>query len=769
MRTHVLAVGLFAFCLSGSAFAANVRTDRPRMFVSNGSGRGTSVATIKQRCTTDANYQKRCGQSLNAGGGSYPAINDAAGYLVNGDAARCTKAYATLQTVAQDAPGQPDAHGFISNSGRTMPQLAVVRDWCDPVLDSTQKAWIETKMTAIADWMTGGMGGYGLDVWHDDMNNVWSAVALAGLSLKGTSQDAKAITYLKLADDQWKKIIFPALAYEGDFWHEGMTYVQPTIGTLAWYAEAWSIATDEDVFAWAKTNANDVLAGYLTMHAYLLRPDYTFAYFGDTSDNKQSAQLFTRPLVDMLTQGTGSSLGQALSMEIRDNVPAYYDYSGADFYLSALFYDASKDATATPRTTLPTSGWMGRGAADIAVLRSGWGKNDTFVYVSCGDYFGSHQHIEAGSFQIFKGTELTGSSGYYDNFGTDHWDNYYSQQSVHANTIGVYQPGELFPNASNTGDLTKNVNSGGQRPLRRDKNGSSFPSPDLTTYLKYKTAPPYVDTANLKTFEVAKCHSYVACDATAAYSSAQSPMNGNTPKVSEVARQFVFLPPDIVVVFDRIEATDATYEKRFLLSTPANPVVTGADYTLTSGANKLFAKTLLPSQSTANTITNFTVDGKPHPPSQTGVESFGTRIEVVPKTGQKRDYFLHVLATSAAAPTSTVTEDAAKATLVIDSSQGKYTLSFGKTGALGGHLLAKDGTGANTLCDYDLGATAQDPDGGVSSKDAGPNGGNDGGSPSAVDSGGGCGCSGAGSGTTSSLALFCGVALLSILRVRRRR
>ena len=759
---RAIPIGLLLLCSSAPALAANVRTDRPRMFLSNGTGRGTSLASFKARCTTDASYQKRCGQSLAAGGGLYPAINDAAGYLVNADAARCTKAYATLQTVAADAPGQPDAHSFISNNGRTMVQLAVVRDWCDPVLDSTQKTWIETKITAIADWMTGGMGGYALDVWHDDMNNVWSSVALAGLSLKGTAQDAKATLYLNAADAQWKKVIFPALAYENDFWHEGMTYVQPTVGGVAWYADAWSIATDEDVFAWAKTNANDVLAGYLRMHAYLMRPDYTFAYFGDTSDNKQSAQLFTRPLIDILTQGTGSTLGQALSIELRDNLPAYYDYSGADFYLAALFYDASKDGAATPRTTLPTSGWMSKGAADVAVMRSGWGKNDTFVYVSCGDYFGSHQHIEAGSFQIWKGTELTGSSGYYDNFGTDHWDNYYSQQSVHANTIAVRQPGEIFPNeTSATG-----VNGGGQRPLRRDKNGSSFPTPDLPTYLKYKTAAPYVDTADIKTFELAKCHSYVACDATAAYSSAQSPMNGNTAKVSEVARQFVYLPPDLVVVFDRVEATDPTYEKRFLLETPDNPQVLGLDYT----AGKLFAKTLLPAAATANTLVNFTVDGKPHPPTTTGVESFGTRIEVVAKPGQKRDYFLHVLATSAAAPTSTVTEDALGATLSIDSAQGKYTLSFLKTGALGGHLVAKDVTGATTLCDYDLGASAQNPDGGTT-----PPGGDaampagDAGGPFDDGASSGCGCRMEGTGPVSGLSLLFGAAFLSIFRARRRR
>lgn len=741
------------------------------MFLSSGSGRGTSAATFKTRCTTDATYQKRCTQALAAGGGLYPAINDAAGYVVNADPARCTKAYATVMGLGVGTPGQPDAHSFISNNGRTMAQLAVVRDWCDPVLDATQKSNVEAQMTAIADWIVGGMGGYVPDLWHDDMNNIWNTVALAGLSLKGTAQDAKADTYLAAADKQWKTVIFPGLAYAGSFWHEGMTYVQPTLGSLAVYAEAWSIATDEDIFAYAKASAGDVLTGYVDFLAYTLRPDFTFAYFGDTTDNKQSAQLFTRPLVDMLTLGSGSTVGQGLSTEIAANVPAYYDYSGADFYLAALFYDATKDATATPRSALPTSTWLGKGSEDVAILRSGWGKDDTFVYVSCGDYFGAHQHIEAGSFQIFKGAELTGSSGYYDNFDTDHWDNYYSQHSVHANAIAVYQPGELFPNASTIGDLSKSVNDGGQRPLRRDKNGTGYPSPDLNTYMSYRTAAPYVDTADIKTFELAKCHSYVACDATAAYSSPGHTMNGNQPKVNEVARQFVFLPPDILVVFDRVEATDPSYEKRFLLQTPDGPVVTGASYALSNAGHALHAQTLLPAKATANVLTGFSVEGKPHAPTTTGAESFGTRIEVVAPTGTARDYFLHVLATSAAPPTSTVTEDATSATLSIDSAQGKYTLSFAKSGPLAGHLVAKDSGGA-TVCDQDLGANGQTPDGGAPGGDGGGGPGVDGGGPGGggaqPGADAGCGCVAGGSGRAEGgVFVFLGAVVL-LRRLRRR-
>ena len=51
---------------------------------------------------------------------------------------------------------------------------------------------------------------------------------------------------------------------------------------------------------------------------------------------------------------------------------------------------ASKDAQAIPLANVPTARWMSRGASDVVAMRSGWGANDTFVWMSCGDYFGAH-------------------------------------------------------------------------------------------------------------------------------------------------------------------------------------------------------------------------------------------------------------------------------------------------------------------------------------------------------------------------------------------
>jgi hypothetical protein len=286
--------------------------------------------------------------------------------------------------------------------------------------------------------------------------------------------------------------------------------------------------------------------------------------------------------------------------------------------------------------------------------------------------------------------------------------------------------------------------------------------------MMHKTSIPYLDTGDMTTFEQTMCHSYVACNVTNGYSSPGHVMNGNTPKLDEVSRQFVYVAPDVLVVFDRVEALDPTYEKRFLLQTPDNPVVAGSSYTLTNGAGKLYAQTMLPTGATANVLTNFTVAGTPHPPTVTGNESFGTRIEVVAPTGQTRDYFLHVIGTGATAPTATVMQDSTSATVSITAPQGKYTLTFDKMGALGGHLTSMDVNG-NVTCDETLGTQAQMPDGGVSGDGGNPPPGGDGGTGPNPPGSGGCGCNTPGERTGDAFALVAMGAIALVTRRRRSR
>lgn len=718
-RLALLSVAVLAFA-GAPARAAQVRVDRPRLFLSDGSGPGITKDQYVARCTSDPAYMSRCMGSLGTDDSRFGAMAKAAQYVVTGDPAACAAAFAQAQAKAADDPGVKDAHSFISDNGTTMVSLAVTRDWCDPALTPEQLQWLEGRIVQYADWY---LQNDPKDVYHDDMNNVYSAVALAGLALKHGAQDAKADAYLAAADAKWKQTIFPALAHVGDWWHEGMVYVQPSVGLLAVYLMAWSTATDEDLYAYVAKSANDLAAGYLRMHAYALRPDWRYVYFGDTSDPKQSIELHSRWLVDMLNLGPQSGLGQALSMAIREHSQPYYDYAGAEGWLMTLLYDASKDGAATPLEQLPTTAWLSQGAGDLAVLRSGWAADDTYVWISCGDYFGAHQHSEAGSFQIFRHALLTGATGYYDAFDSDHWQNYYSQHSVHANTLAIYRPGELFPTLLTLNDPAANVNDGGQRVLRMNEVGTKFPSTSLDVYLQNKQSGTKYETGDLTAIEAGECHRYVACDVTAAYSSPGFETNTNSAKVDEVTRQFVLLPPDLLVIFDRVSATDPSHDKRFLLHALAAPQIDGSEFTITNGPGRLVGRTVLPEGAQIVAVEDFTVEGKPHPPSVAGMESGGTRLEVSPAQEGARDYFLHVLRATdsgqSGLPPIAVQQDDAGATVTIDGAR-KYELRFTKTGEVGGHIKVEEG-GA-VICEQGLGEAplpGTTGDGGTGTSDGG--------------------------------------------------
>jgi heparin/heparan-sulfate lyase len=154
------------------------------------------------------------------------------------------------------------------------------------------------------------------------------------------------------------------------------------------------------------------------------------------------------------------------------------------------------------------------------------------------------------------------------------------------------------------------------------------------------------ETGNLEKLSHSSCYDYVACDVTAGYTSPGYETNGNSAKVSEVSRQLVFFPPDLVVVFDRVEATDPSYQKRFLLHTLQNPELAGSGFTIVNDSGRLVGQTLLPADADVAVIQNWSVAGVSHPPSSTNNcdEAGGTRLEISPKT-ESAHYFLHVMKT----------------------------------------------------------------------------------------------------------------------------
>jgi hypothetical protein len=131
---------------------------------------------------------------------------------------------------------------------------------------------------------------------------------------------------------------------------------------------------------------------------------------------------------------------------------------------------------------------------------------------------------------------------------------------------------------------------------------------------------------------------FIASDLTRSYSVA---------KVAQVTREFVWLRPDLLVVHDRVQATDPSYPKRFLLHGQGAFVEAAGDYHVDDGSGRLFLRTLLPTGASTVQVGGsgheWEVEGVNYPPAE-GLEFAGThRLEISPAAPAAFDSFLHVL------------------------------------------------------------------------------------------------------------------------------
>ncbi len=265
-------------------------------------------------------------------------------------------------------------------------------------------------------------------------------------------------------------------------------------------------------------------------------------------------------------------------------------------------------------------------------MRSGSGPNDTYALFSSGGIVSQHRHYDNNNFVIFRNGFRALDSGTRPEPG-QHLTHYYNRTVAH-NSILIRMPDEEFPKywggpaASET--PLPIPNDGGQREIL----GST-----VTAYSQNKQ---YV---------------YIASDATKAY---------HEDKAETVLRQFVFIQPDIFVVFDKVVSKSADYPKTWLLHTVAEPVfVKGDEFYERSENGTLFCRTIFPANAKATKIggpgRQFWSDGRNWPlpiltpddwnyrPDQPQVlrdtiALFGQwRVEISPNTPRLKDSFLHLI------------------------------------------------------------------------------------------------------------------------------
>jgi hypothetical protein len=388
----------------------------------------------------------------------------------------------------------------------------------------------------------------------------------------------------------------------------------------------WRSATGEDYFA-----TESGIGGFLDFLVYRTQPDGSHFRWGD-------AGFFDRIVPD----------ATPLAVEFRH--PAAYTLrppgkeSRPTGWPWGPFTDPTlQDPGAVSRLPL-TRFFDGIG---MIVARSDWTPDATYLTFKAGDNYWSHTHLDQGAFTIYKGGPLAIDSGLYGpGYGADHHMNY-SYQTIAHNTITVTDPDDTKP-APGKEKPRPIANDGGQR---RSGSGWGVEAAPLDL-VEWRAKRGIYHTGTMEQVFDQDGLTIAVADVTPAYTnddSGDGTFSHRTRRVERFWRTLAYdRIDDVVVVFDSIESTKASFRKRWLLHSIDEPRLTPGGFRVSvlaqprpgrSGGN-LEAKVLLPKDAAINLIGGpgfeFFVDDRNYDENGAVWEAVRKRAAPAPEPGEWR-------------------------------------------------------------------------------------------------------------------------------------
>jgi len=306
-------------------------------------------------------------------------------------------------------------------------------------------------------------------------------------------------------------------------------------------------------------------------HIYATRPDNRIEGFGDEG-SRIDLKDETRRFIDLATQITDDPLlaGYSAYLAKLHGRESYYRGYRWGFLLfnNPDIIPLGNGTIESLGAFLPKSRLFGKKSTNYAYIRSGWGKNDTFISFKAGHSFSHHGHYDAGHFTLFKKAPLiTNSSVYNGHIMTDNRLNY-AIRTIAKNSLLIVKPNEkVQPNHF----FKENVNDGGQRLTQATGASLLSVSHWLTHYQKNK----HLEGAELLQYDSkSDNYTFISVDLTPAYNNSNYDDNNSNGKVSKVIRNLLYLAQeDHLIIYDHINTTNAQYKKKWLLHTKNRPEI----------------------------------------------------------------------------------------------------------------------------------------------------------------------------------------------------
>lgn len=291
------------------------------------------------------------------------------------------------------------------------------------------------------------------------------------------------------------------------------------------------------------------------------------------------------------------------------------------------------------------------------IARTSWEEGTDSPAVICamkpmGTDFSQHQHKEVGNFVLYYKGMLALDSGAYETqgyvkedgtsvpasqWGSAHYMHYLDRPIAH-NILSIYDPNDSTEIASG-GQRIGTYDDSTYKTITEVMNGENKVSENIGyDYGPDRNEPEY---------------SYLEADLTCGYRS---------DRVKDYSRSYMFLNlfddeiPAALIVYDRMEATDASLQKSWLLHSQEEPKVEGnkitIDRTEIHNNGRLTDTVLMPEKTVIdkvggsgmeywNGVANYEIYRQPE-----GDESGTWRIELKPAEKKEKDYFLNVMQVS---------------------------------------------------------------------------------------------------------------------------
>jgi heparin/heparan-sulfate lyase len=334
-------------------------------------------------------------------------------------------------------------------------------------------------------------------------------------------------------------------------WGEDMDHLDLTHPLFGRMLEAWRTSTGQDLFP--RSNGLAKWAQYIT---YLRRPN---GYLSPKANGH-----YTKLPTD---KGYGT-LGCLVSARYNDPLGIYIKnaaYTAGTTYgfhqLGAVLWCNGSLPAANLAALPKTMHFQGQGEV---VMRSGFGAQDTWVYLRSGPIYNGHQHDDQGNLLVdaYGGELLVEMNG----------------GDVHHETI--------FHNS---------IRVNGQDQIPYGNNAVQHATAIAGT--------PY-ERGKVTAVQTTAQYTYVATDFSAAYPDAAVA----APKAGKVTREVVTVMPGVIVVRDRVTAGGAL-DVNFHAWAGAGAIDgTGRGYTITRGSGRAFVSALLPAAAAVSRTTQEATD-----------------------------------------------------------------------------------------------------------------------------------------------------------------